>query len=249
MLRKMGLVCLLLSGSSIACDGQKWITYKDTLLIKGLNENFYVYQTSYKAIDADGAPNSYHPDDIGLDYLENAGYPDKGWKNVLVVDPEQPEKPFVQKSGKYKGYFLSKTSLQNKNKSVTDPDRYVNSVEIPYIVFPKSFYDLKGTGYKGDLGYAYNLKTKKSSAFVFADIGPRQSPLGEMSIALAERLGGVNVNPRNGSGTPSGDILYIVFPSSSKDHRWPMTNTKLETTVKSMMQKNNIQLDSFQSCF
>jgi hypothetical protein len=34
----------------------------------------FFYQ-SKMSIDADGAPNAYHPDNIGLDDLKNAGYP------------------------------------------------------------------------------------------------------------------------------------------------------------------------------
>lgn len=249
MFRAIGIICFLFVPSSIACNGELWMKYSGDQLVKGHDGNFYMYQTSYKAIDADGAPNAYHPDNIGLDHLANAGYPNKGWKNVLVVDPKQPQKPFVQTTGDFKGYFLSKTTLEDKSKPPTDSKRYVNSVEIPYIVFPGNFYSLKGTGLKGDIGYAYNAKTKKSSAFVFADIGPKSAPLGEMSIALAERLGGINVNPRNGSGLPSGDILYIVFPYSSRVHKWPMTIKELEVAVEQMMQLNSVSLGAYQSCF
>jgi len=48
------------------------------------------------SIDADGAPNAYHPDNIGLDDLKNAGYPNTSWwknishlcKRVIILVPK-----------------------------------------------------------------------------------------------------------------------------------------------------------------
>jgi hypothetical protein len=54
----------------------------------------------------------------------------------------------------------------------------------------------------------------QESAAIVADVGPRNDPLGEVSIRLAENLGGHNVNPRNGAGMPTGRFAYVVFPRS-----------------------------------
>ncbi len=213
------LICVLLLGLSAVnsraegCDFKSWQTYKNTELFIQNNAQTYFFSTSHMAVDADGAPNAYHPDNIGLDWLGNAGYPDKSWwKDILVVDPDDLNKGYIQETGEFAGYFVSKTSLIDGAKAVTDTSRYVDSRHIPFFIFPRTFYKLKGTGLIGDLGVAINLSTKAQTAFVVADIGPSQAALGEVSISLAERLGGTNVNPKNGSGVPSGEILYIVFP-------------------------------------
>lgn len=231
-----------------ACDINFWWEYENTQLFAHNDTNTYFFTTPHMAIDADGAPNAYHPDDIGLDYLENSGYPDKSWwKDVLVVDPEYPDDAYVQKSGEFAGYFVSKTSLCNKEKAVTDPKRYTDSRHIPYFVFPGSFYASSGTGLLGDIGIAINLATKAKTAFVVADIGPSKAPLSEVSISLAERLGGKNVNPRNGAGIPEGEILYIIFPYSSREYKWPMSLEEMSAAADELLMSIG-DLDSIISC-
>ncbi|GAB2675982.1 hypothetical protein [Aliiglaciecola aliphaticivorans] len=208
---------------SVECQFEPWKDYKHEKLLRHPSKLAYLFQTEHKAIDADGAPNAYHPDNTGLDNYLNAGYPNSSWWNsVLLEDPNDSTKPYIQKEGEYKGYFISKTSLFDKTKGELDASRYVDATKIPYLVYPGKFYSQKGTGKLGDIGVAFNLKSGESSAFVVADIGPSKASLGEMSMALAENLGGNNVNPRNGAGKPKGDILYLLFPYSSKTYPWPL---------------------------
>lgn len=222
----------LTGNSEPLCDFKYWHNYNEVSIFKG--EKSYFFVTDHIAIDADGAPNAYHPEDIGLDYLANAGYPDKKWwKSVLVADKKNTNTAYQQESGKYKGFFISKTSLQDSSKDIYDVDRYVNASTYPYLVFPRKFYKKKGTGLLGDIGYALNLTSGETSPFVIADIGPTNASLGEISINLAERLGGDNVNPRNGAGAPKGDILYVIFPYSSNQYEWPIKASNLERATKS----------------
>ena len=93
----------------------------------------------------------------------------------------------------------------------TDPDRYVDASTIPYLVFPSTFHQIQGTGRMGDFGYAINLTTGDPTGFIVADVGPANHSLGEISIAMANELGGHEANPRNGSGAPSGPFAYVVF--------------------------------------
>ena len=65
-----------------------------------------------------------------------------------------------------------------------------------------------------------NLDNGKTSAFIVAEVGPRMRN-GEMSIALAQALGGQNPNPRTGAGKPDGKIAYVVFPKSRANPAWP----------------------------
>src|SRR6202044_157896 len=69
----------------------------------------YCFGIAAVAIDADGAPNAYHPGDvgkhgvkgakyIGLDSPEDAGYRQspKDWPNVIVPDPKDPSTGYIQ---------------------------------------------------------------------------------------------------------------------------------------------------------
>jgi hypothetical protein len=229
------------------CQFSAWTTYNGVSLRKH-SSGAYLYKTSHKQIDADGAPNAYHPADVGkpcsataglkgLDCPANAGYPNGGfWKDVLAIDPNNSNKPYVQPSGPFAGYFVSMTSLVDPSKANTDTARYVSSTAFPYIVFPGAFAQMTGTGKRGDLGYAINLNdTSKKTHFVVAETGPTNAKLGEMSIELARRMGGNNPNPINGAGAPVGTILYVSFPFSGNTYKWPRTNTQMSNDIQTLL--------------
>ena len=168
------------------------------------------------SIDADGAPNAYHPDDEpGLDALANAGRPGHWWG--LATDPRG--KPFVQRHGDpYPGFYVSKTTLvDDAVGDIAAPRRYVDARNVPYVVLPgghKAEKALEGLGAKpGDLAVVYNIRTRKMAAAVWAETGPSDK-LGEGSIKLAEMLGYQNTSPRTG-GTTLPENLYMVFPGTS----------------------------------
>jgi hypothetical protein len=232
------------------CPFAPWSGYLGSTLLRLPQATAYVFATESVQVDADGAPNAYHPDDAalhctkgtgfkGLDCPANAGYPQTvWWPSVLVPDPANPNRPFVQPSpGEFAGYFVSQTSLQDKTKAATDPARYVDSRKVPYLVFPGNFYKMKGTGALGDVGFAINAANGKSSAFIVADVGPPAAALGEMSMALASALGGADPNPRTGSGTPSGKIIYVVFPGSGAETAWPMSNDHLASKASDLLRQ------------
>jgi Fungal chitosanase of glycosyl hydrolase group 75 len=231
----------------LAADFTSWQSFKGVSLLRDAASKAYCYKTTHAAIDADGAPNAYHPGDVGknctkdthlgLDCPANAGFPNSTWwDSVLVPDPADASKPFVQKSGPYKGYFVAMTWLQNPDSAIkmTDPAKYVDSNTVPYIVFPGSkFGAMSGTGYAGDIGMAYNLETGKSTGFVVADQGGgNDATLGEGSIALFKALGGSNLNPRTGAGVAEGAMVYVVFPGSRKNFSWPSTPDKITEAAK-----------------
>jgi len=154
-------------------------------------------------IDADGAPNAYHPENIGLDDLANAGQP--GHWDGLVIDGDG--NPFIQgPRDPFPGFFVSCTSLADRQKEISDPARYVDATRIPYMVLPHDVATRAGARL-GDFAVVMNLRNGKSSYAIFADTGT----IGEGSVALAERLG-ISSDARNG-GTGRG-IRYVVFPHS-----------------------------------
>ena len=217
------------------CDAVDFLAYEGTRLRKFPGSDAYFYVTDRMAIDADGAPNAYHPQDKGIDALANAGFPNGGWKSILAVDPLNTTKPFVQTAGPFAGFFVSKTTLQDPSRVETDPNRYVDSTRVPYLVFPGAFHALSGTGTMGDLAVVRNLRNDKVTSAIVADAGPKNAPLGEISVRLAENLGGAHVNPRNGSGMPKGPFLYVVFPKSRSTPKWPLTVARMDELANSAL--------------
>lgn len=172
------------------------------------------------AIDADGAPSAYHPENKGIDGIEHAGEPGNWW--ALVTDNGKPDgKPVIQsKSDPNPGYYISRTALYDETKKQADPRRYVDSSKIPYVVLPQNNNEefLKLTNIKlGDFAAVYNTTNKKLVYAIFADTslffagGIEEYRFGEGSIALAEAVN-VPSNPRNG-GVKEG-LFYVFFPGS-----------------------------------
>ncbi len=183
-------------------------------------------------INADGAPNAYHPNGIGIDHLLNAGAPPKGepkaphsrwnWWGIVAKDG----KPVVQTSGEWKGYYISTTALANPGQPEDSAARYVDSNKIPFIVVPNVD---KGRVLLGDMAWVINRANGQASAAIIADIGPKDK-LGEGSIELARRLG-LNSDPKKG-GTSKNDILYIAFPGSG--NRKGQSLAKIEQLGKNL---------------
>jgi hypothetical protein len=216
-------------------------SFRGTRLYRQANNLAYAYETNYTAVDADGAPNAYHPNEIGLDALANAGYPHSSWwKDVLVVDPNHPSRPFVQRDGPYQGYFVSMTSLRDPQGGRTDLDTYVDANRFPYVVLPTGFGGphMGPVAKTGDVGIATHLNSGRTSTFIVGDSGGgTDAKLGEGSIALFIYLGGQAPNPRTGHGVPAGRIQYILFPGSRKPGAevWPRTNQDIHDQVMELV--------------
>jgi hypothetical protein len=177
-------------------------------------------------IDADGAPNAYHPENIGLDDLANGGQPGNWW----ALAKDETGEPYVQgPDDPFPGYYISATALSDRTKISSDPARYVDASKIPYVVLPREVAR-QGGARLGDLAFVVNLRNGKNSAAIFADIGPSDT-IGEGSIALAERLG-VRSNPRRGGVT--GGILYIYFPGSGNGR--PRTLEEIDAEAGKLFQ-------------
>jgi Fungal chitosanase of glycosyl hydrolase group 75 len=171
--------------------------------LPGTQAFFYV---AGMTIDADGAPNAYHPDNTGLDDLANAGTPGR-WEG-LAKDADG--EPFIQgPNDPFPGYYVSATALADRSKPVNDPTRYVDASRIPFIVLPGGMARQLGAR-PGDFAAAFNQRSGKFSFAIFGDVGPYDR-IGEGSVALAENLG-IRSDARNG-GARRG-ILYLVFPGS-----------------------------------
>lgn len=180
--------------------------------------------TGSMAINADGSPWAYHPENKGLDYLANAGSPEKWWG--IACDPAGV--PYVQgPADPAPGYYVSTTALFDKKRKPADPLRYVNSSAVPYIVVPP---ELRKAGVKlGDLAIV-KFNSNVCHALV-ADVGPR-GKAGEGSIALAERLG-IKSSPKKG-GTSKG-VNYTIFMGTSTG--WPRDVEEIANAVVELAAK------------
>jgi len=185
-----------------------------------LPDNPAFFFASGMTIDADGAPNAYHPDNTGLDDLANAGAPGN-WQGLAK---DEVGVPYVQgPNDPFPGYYVSATALSDRNRAVSDPLRYVDSSKIPYIVLPGGFARQMGAR-PGDFAVVSNLRNGKSSYAIFGDVGPSDR-IGEGSMALAENLG-IRSDARIG-GTRGG-ILYLVFPGSGNHQPRSVEEINLE---------------------
>jgi len=180
--------------------------------ISGQSAFFY---KSEMQIDADGAPNAYHPKDIGIDFLDNAGEVGNWW--ALVTDTgESDGEPLIQQPGDpFPGFYISTTTLEDSNKEISDPFRYVDASKIPYVVLPGNS-SVQTTGVQlGDYAAVFNGNNNKIAFAIYADVG-NPDQLGEGSTALSQALGH---NPFVGSKVKTGisnNILYVIFPGSRK---------------------------------
>jgi hypothetical protein len=169
-------------------------------------------------IDADGDEMAYGPDGVPgivpLDYLANAGKPGNWWG----ITTDSSKNPYVQQQYHLApGYYVSSTALEDTRFPPSNPQRFLDSSQIPFFVLPGDF----SSGMPaplippklGDLGFAFNTKTEDNNAMIYADIGPK-GQIGEASIGLAKTLG-VNSNPKTG-GTDSKIICYWFVPGSGK---------------------------------
>ena len=185
------------------------------------------FYESGMTIDADGAPNAYHPDNTGLDDLKNAGAPGN-WEGLAK---DRDGEPYVQgPDDPFPGYYVSATALADRSKPVNDPTRYVDASKIPFIVLPGATARQFGAR-PGDFAVVLNLGNAKSSYAIFGDVGPYDR-IGEGSVALAENLG-IRSDARNGGAR--GGILYVVFPGSGNGQ--PRSIEEINSETEKLVQE------------
>jgi hypothetical protein len=173
--------------------------------VKGEPKSF-VFKSGM-AIDADGAPNCYGPNNTGLDYTANGGDDQGGnWWGGPVDSKGYPIKQAIYDP--YPSFYVSGTAHTNPQYSSDSPYCYLDSGSIPFFVLPGNH----ANGAKlGDVGLVYNSKTGDNCYAIYADVGPG-SKIGEASMRLAKALT-IDPDPKKG-GTESKIIVYLVFPGS-----------------------------------
>lgn len=174
-------------------------------------------------IDADGAPDAYNPENTGLDDLKNAGEPGN-WGGLAQ---DKDGNPYVQgPNDPFPGYYVSCTSLADRDKDDSDPTKYVDASKIPFVVLPREVVRESGTRI-GDFAVVFNLRNGRSSYAIFADVGT----MGEGSVALAQRLG---IDPDAREGGTRGPVRYVVFPGSGNGR--PRTLDEIASVTEKLYQ-------------
>lgn len=192
--------------TTVSCNLIYQTTIETFDVYKHSPSNFAMYKAKF-AVDADGSPRAYGPNNSGLDWTANAGSPGNWWGVVTDVNGN----PILQTaSNPYPGMYVSTTSLVNSQYASTNPLHYTNSETVPFFVIPTAVRNLFGIVI-GDVAYVYNTVTGLGRFAIYADSGPA-GKLGEGSIYLANQIG-LNSSPKTG-GTSSGIIDYIIFPNS-----------------------------------
>lgn len=223
------------------------------------------------AIDCDGAPNAYRPNDRGIDWCVNAGWnPRKGTGRAWGLHLDARKLPMVYPRGhKYAGNYISTTALVYPNREIWE--RYVDASQVPYVALPGNFRsmiravegnDRHTAGWrklaKGDLVLVYYVNGSAEPVWAaYADVAPDWTPskmkthvMGEGSPMLAEMLGHDPYDVRDGvrracvSMPP--DVAYLVFPGT-KRYAWndlPLTAGKLESAGYRLM--SDLGVDSRQ---
>jgi hypothetical protein len=153
------------------------------------------------AIDVDGSPRAYCPGNrnpTALDTLDDA---DSEGSSTTYVQGEQRHGRLGV--GPSAGFYVSGTALR-----LDQPwrcDSFVDAEQIPYLVFPPNFKEVR----VGDLAVVVNLLNNKWTHAIFADTNAH---VGEASIKTARNLGREDLSARNGDD--DNNYVYLIFPGT-----------------------------------
>ncbi|MGO4262388.1 hypothetical protein [Lysobacter sp. TAB13] len=216
----------------------RWMEYRGTVVhsIDTGARQAYAYLSPNITVTAVGAPDAYHPDNLGTGHIRKTHWPDGDWRHALVADPDHPRRPLQQTGGRNAGYFVSITALNDPSRSRTDPTAYVDAGRIPYLVLPAPFHAIDGSGDLGDFVVAYHPVTRRFSYGLIGDIGADR-PLGEISMRMASDLSGQRAEAKSGQGVPFGSMLCLVFPKSRMTPAWPMPPAAIRARCEHLLKR------------
>lgn len=159
------------------------------------------------SVDVDGARQSYRLDNnphLALDDIhKSAGYPHSSWWNVLARDPNDVNRPYVDKDG----YCVSMTSYQRDGYEPTDRRRYLDASVIPYMVIPAAVRQRCKGVLLGCRARMTDIRTIKRLEGMCGDFSGYS--IGEASLAAATYFH-PELSARNGDDRKI--YLYEFFP-------------------------------------
>ncbi len=160
-------------------------------------------------VDVDGAKHSYRLDNKRPPALDDihasAGYPNGSWTNVLVQDPRQPFKPYVDDEG----FCVSMTSYWREDFEHTDRRRWVDAETVPYIVLPGSIRKMAKGIVLGCKSRVTRTTDGISVEGVYADSSGGN--IGEIAVCTAKHFGS-QWNANNGDSRQI--YLYEFWPDT-----------------------------------
>ncbi len=190
------------------------MSHKLLKTIQGVNvyqdEDKRIHYIADMSVDVDGAHHSYRLDNKRPPALDDihasAGYPNGSWQNVLVPDPHNSSKPYVDSEG----FCVSMTSYWREGFEKIDRRRWVDAETVPYMVLPGSIRQLcKGVV----LGCRARVTQQTTGGMivdgVYADSSG--SNIGEVSVKSAHRFGS-QWNANNGDERKI--YLYEFWPDA-----------------------------------
>ena len=170
------------------------------------------------------------------------------WQNVLIPTIENGvEKPCIFKTGAFKGYYGSATSLKNglrSNKGECNCNDQVNPLKIPGFVLVGGRKNplWENGARKGDLLIAYNPDNGVVSSAIINDVGPRKK-LGEASVLLNMQMNKRNKPPENYKEAKSlvtKDIIIAIIPKSNEyKTEKPYTAENIKKRISSWLVEND----------
>jgi peptidoglycan hydrolase-like protein with peptidoglycan-binding domain len=186
------------------------------------------------AIDVDGAPNAYGPNNaeaLDLELNAHVGAKKDGAIVGYLTKNDDGRTPVVQgPSDPFPGFFVSTTGYADKNNTrIIDPRRYVNAAEINYTLHARA---AKNAGVKmGDVCVVHSLRTRQT---VFAIVGDSGNSSGaEGSLALLQRLG-YNVKNGKSGGEDDKNIVVRYFAGTNPDGLFFFTQAELEAAAQKL---------------
>ncbi len=168
--------------------------------------------TAGAAVNGDGSPRCYGPNNTGLDYTANGGHPGNWW-GVVTDNGEEDGNPVIQSgqapSQPIKGMYISTTAKIRGEYKEKDVRRYIDSETVPHVTLPPKVIQAVPPTFLGCRCLLFNTENGMECEAVLADVGPNNK-IGEISIAAAKALG-LKSDPKNG-GTGKHIIQYQIFP-------------------------------------
>ena len=184
------------------------------------------------AIDVDGAPNAYGPNDsLALDYELNARVGAKPGGRIVgyLTRNDDGRTPIVQGPyDPYPGFYISTSGYEYKNNQRReDPRRYVNAAEINYTLLAAV---AKNAGVRcGDFCVAHSLRTRFTVYAIVGDSGNSRGAEG--SLALLQRLGYPFKDGKSG-GEDDRKIVVRYFAGTNPARLFFFLQSELEARAR-----------------
>lgn len=136
----------------------------------------------------------------------------------VATSNSQRSIPCVTEGGEFSGYFVSSTALiADASKDDCDQGRYLNSMDIPFAIYPRSPKFKSHDVGAGDVVVYLNKANGAIDYGIIGDQGPRWG-LAEGSIAFAQTLRQTTDHPQNRRDTyrySVAEVHALILPHES----------------------------------